>query len=163
MTSPFAPFSNLTVVFQVPAGERTTNTTGNPEVQTDSLVCMAHGRRETISNERRRQVVATGAELSQIAVEGYWIAPSQAPQSLAPEQTGPAYWWRVDSTFKLPQDGLNDLTTYQAFVEANQSRIVTEGNFVIAASPPNPFGVAEILGDMFQGYLLTKTLWADAL
>ena len=71
--------------------------------------------------------------------------------------------WRVDSGFTLPQDGFATLNEYEIFVEGNRDRITAEGRFIIAASPPNPFGVAEILGDQFQGYLITKTLWADEL
>ncbi|MEM1240848.1 MAG: hypothetical protein AAGI45_13490 [Cyanobacteria bacterium P01_H01_bin.26] len=163
MTSPFALFSNLTVVFDVPTEVQGINTTGNPALQTQLLVCMAYVTRKSMSDQRRGQTVAIGAELSQIMVEGNWIAPLQAPRNLAPEQTGAAYWWRIDSGFTLPADGFSDIATYQGFVGANQSQIVAEGNFVIGAAPPNPFGVAEIVGDKFQGYLLTKTLWADAL
>ena len=71
--------------------------------------------------------------------------------------------WRVDSGFTLPQDGFSTLEAYETFVESNRDRITAEGRFIVAASPPNPFGVAAILGDAFQGYLITKTLWADEL
>ena len=164
MSSPFAPFANITVVFQVPVNEtEATNSTGNPAVTVQSLVCMAYVQREKLSRQQRQTPLGSGAELTEIRLEGHWIAPSQAPQNLAPEQAGEAYMWRVDSTFKLPQDGFASLSEYETFVESNPALITAEGRFIIASSPPNPFGVAEILGDAFQGYLITKTLWADEL
>ena len=163
MTSPFAPYSNLTAVFQVPTGLQTTNKTGNPALETSPLVCMAYVLREDLSRQQRQTPLGAGAELSEIRLEGHWIAPLQAPQTLAPEQAGETYMWRVDSGFTLPQDGFATLSEYETFVDANRDRITAEGRFIIAASPPNPFGLAEILGDAFQGYLITKTLWADEL
>ncbi len=163
MTSPFAPYSNLTVVFQMPTGLQTTNMTGNPSLEVEPLVCMAYVLRENLRRQQRQTPLGAGAELSEIRLEGHWIVPLQAPQNLAPEQAGEAYMWRVDSGFTLPQNGFTTLSEYETFVESNRDRVTAEGRFIIAASPPNPFGVAAILGDAFQGYLITKTLWADEL
>ena len=163
MTSPFAPYSNLTVVFQMPTGLQTTNMTGNPSLEVEPLVCMAYVLRENLRRQQRQTPLGAGAELSEIRLEGHWIAPLEAPQNLAPEQAGEAYMWRVDAVVTLPQDVGSTLEAYETFVESNRDRITAEGRFIVAASPPNPFGVAAILGDAFQGYLITKTLWADEL
>ncbi|MEM9267253.1 MAG: hypothetical protein AAGA46_17185 [Cyanobacteria bacterium P01_F01_bin.13] len=163
MTSPFTPFANLTAVFQVPTGLETVNHTGNPELQVEPLVCVAYVVKQTLSKQQRQTPIARGAELSEILLEGHWINPPKAPQNLAPEQAGEAYMWRLEPGFTLPQSGFVGLAVYEAFVEANRNRITAEGRFVIAASIPDQFGVAGVLGDPFAGYLITNTVWADAL
>ncbi|MEO1399675.1 MAG: hypothetical protein AAFV72_00285 [Cyanobacteria bacterium J06635_1] len=163
MASPFDPFANITVCFDLPSGSQQRGDSGNSELQIEQLICVAYGSTASLGQRQRAQMLPDGGELSRIPYQGYWIAPSRSPQALVAEQSGPAYVWRISDGFVLPPTGFASLAEYEAFVSANSDRITAEGKFVLAATPPGTFGVEDVLGDRFGGYLLTKVAWVDAV
>lgn len=163
MSSPFQQLANLTVVFQQPAGApEIANDLGNPALSTSDLIAVAYAVQKRTQRQTSSQPRQDG-ELSQLTYEGFWVLPTQAPQTLRAEQIGPAIIWRLAPDFALPVEGWADRAAYEAFVAANESSIGARGDFVLAPNPPDPYGVAAATGDLFGGYLQTQVAWADAL
>lgn len=161
MTSPFASFANCTVVYSLPSAEPVIGPTGNLFAATTQLVAVAYITPDPQRRTQSNSVFADGMELNRIAYKGRWIAPSDTPRRLEPEQTGEAIIWRLQPGFRLPAAGFADMATYEAFVAANEGQIAEQGKFVAALAPPGAFGVETVLGDRFEGIFLVKTLWAD--
>lgn len=159
MATPFSPYANLTVLVEQPevyaiAGD------GNPAAQTNELVMVGYAKRKAAKGGD----VFQGGDISRIEYAGFWVLPSAKPQTIQPEQTGKAIVWRVSpGGFGLPVDGWASIAEYQTFVEANLDKIAIDGEFVIAATPPDPFGVEIQTGDRLSGYLYSRVAWGDVV
>ena len=164
MSSPFAQYANITVLFQLPTGIDAINALGSPALGTQSLIAIACANRQRQRRQEHAESLQDG-ELSRLFYQGFWVQPfPRAPQALQAEQIGKAYVWRiVPGQFRLPAAGWPNEASYQAFVRANMAQIVAEGDFVLAPTPAGPYGVESKTGDVFAGYLLTQVVWADAV
>ena len=164
MSSPFAQYANLTVLFQLPTGIEAINALGNPTLGTQALIAIAWANRQRQRRQQSGEPLQDG-ELSRLFYQGFWVQPfPRAPQALQAEQIGKAYVWRVvPGQFRLPEIGWPDEASYQAFVRTHMTQIIAEGDFVLAPNPAGPYGVESKTGDVFSGYLLTQVAWADAV
>ena len=163
MASPFALYANLTVLFDVPTGLETIGANGGPVLGTEQKIAIAYAKRQEFNRRESSEALKDG-ELSRIWYKGYWVLPMVAYSGLQAEQIGKAYnWYTEPGTFRLPEEGWATIADYDAFVAANSDRIVAQGDFVLAPTPPKQFGVEAIAGFPFSGYLLTQVAWSDAL
>ena len=154
-TSPFATYANLTVCFQVPSGAEEAD-----GLVVEPVVVTAWAKRYRPAQAQPLQ----DGEMARLLYRGYWVTPFQKPQGILAEQTGKGYVWRtVPGRFRLPLAGFSSVAEYNAFIEANRDRIVAEGDFILADTPPGPFGVEEKTGDPFEGELVTRTAWQDTV
>ena len=160
MSTPFAPFANLTVVFDVPTGTDTVGADGVSQRETDKQVAIAYTFQKSSSVKRVEQLV-DGNEDS-IVLSGNWVNPARAVRSLTSLQKGSAIVWSLGAGFSLPvSTGFTSLADYNQFQATNAAAIAMRGELLYLPSPPSPDGDEQVTGDVFNGIFVMRSAWSE--
>lgn len=173
MATPLTPYANLTLVFETPNDPLAVTSldphleaSTTPTIATTKQVAIVYAKRQKI-NIRPFSDSDQDAEMSRVHYKGYWSSPQFAFRGLQAEQAAPAIVWRVDNlsvpAFRLPDDAWTSIADYEQYQVDNSDRILLRGNFILAPTPANQFGVPAFIGDPMAGYLLVQASWLDSL
>lgn len=116
MTSPFAPYTNATLVFQVSTGTLTTDTLGNVVPPKSKLTCTAVLKPTSSYKQPEKPA---GVPIDAIYLEGNLVSPLSTSAAISPFHT-------------LVQPGANCSATIDG----------KTGQFWLLPSPRNPYVVA---------------------
>lgn len=152
---------NLTLTFNVPAGDFTEDVDGTPEVRAAKM-CMVVSMTQVASSrgyDTREQ--AMDADIFQKRVKGRVVGDFFNQLNLVmPGATASATVWRIDSNFALP-GRFRSVEDLDRFKVLNKARIRGEGVFSLAFDIGSRFGIQEILGDQIVGLITSEVAWSD--
>jgi hypothetical protein len=164
MPTPLDQYASLTLVMTVPA-TATTNASGLPESLVTTQIGVAWIK---VGNDRLLQ--EAGSTLTEIPLEGYFLAPQRPASTIRPGVTMPAYLWRLSQDFTLinPGTGLlrtwGSLASFNAFVERNRRHLDHEGQFTLGATLASQYQLPDqLLGKKLSGVFSYRVQWGDVV
>jgi hypothetical protein len=161
VTTPFAPYANLTVVFDVPTSS-TVGQDGVSNIATTQRVIIASVRAQSTSLKRTEQI-ADGNE-DAISLTGNWVNPSGAIRTLLSQQKGVAVLWDLTAGFSLPTStGFASISAYDQFLTENGANIAQRGDVLYLPSVPSPYGDEQVIGSKFQAIVVARSAWGNAV
>ena len=158
---PFIFPPNITLTFNVPAGEFGVDGDGTQEVRAAKM-CVVASVAEVRNNrgyDTREQ--ATDADIFQKRVKGRVCGDFvNQLHLLMPGAKASATVWRLDSGFTLPTRfrSVEDLDRFKVI---NKQHIRGEGVFSLAFDVGSRWGIQEVLGDRLVGLITSEVAWSD--
>lgn len=164
MPTPLDQYASLTLVMTVPA-TATTNQSGLPESLVTTQIGVAWIK---VGNDRLLQ--EAGSTLTEIPLQGYFLAPQLPSATIRPGVTVPAYLWRLSTNFSLinPSTGLlrtwGSLASFNTFVERNRRHLDHEGQFTMGATLASQYQLPDqLLGKKLAGVFSYRVQWGDVV
>jgi hypothetical protein len=150
--------ANATIIFEQPATASRIGINGTPETTTTPLIVVA-SLGEMVSRANSDQQLRD-VDYFQIQLTGRAVTPKALPNTIKPGTTGQCLYWRLTSSFKLPES-FASVTALEAFAAANEANIIQRGVFYLRADLGSKFKVQQILGDKITGSLTTQVAWDE--